>query len=118
VRELILDVDSALKFLALDKAVIHNDGFWVRASDFSIYEEPNGKFHMIPWDANETFREPEAMGGPGGGRGRGGFFGLPGDGPGEPGGPEGGIRGPGASDATLDPFVGADDPNRRSCIGC
>jgi len=91
----ILDVDGALKFLALDKAVINNDGFWVRASDYSIYEEPNGKFHVIPWDANETFREPEMMGG---GRGRGGF-----------GGPGGGRL---PEDATLDPFAGADDPQK------
>ena len=58
----ILDVDGALKFLALDKATINNDGFWTRASDYSIYEDPDGKFHVIPWDANETFREPENSG--------------------------------------------------------
>jgi hypothetical protein len=81
----ILDVDGALKFLALDKAAINNDGFWTRASDYSIYEDPDGKFHVIPWDANETFREPEAMGFRGGN--------VP-------------------EDATLDIFAGADDPNK------
>ena len=86
-----LDVDGALKFLALDKAVINNDGFWVRASDYSLYQEPNGRFHAIPWDANETFREPERMG-------RGGPFG---------GGPSAGTEG-----ADLDPFAGADDPEK------
>ena len=67
----ILDVDGALKFLALDKAVINNDGFWTRASDYSIYADPSGKFHVIPWDANETFREMEQMGRRGGGESRG-----------------------------------------------
>lgn len=81
----ILDVDGALKFLALDKAAINNDGFWTRASDYSIYEDPNGKFHVIPWDANETFREPEGMGFRGGDVPR---------------------------DATLGIFVGADDSNK------
>ena len=57
----------------------------MRASDYSIYEDPDGKFHVIPWDANETFREPEQMG----------------------------RRGMDiADDATLDIFAGADDPNK------
>ena len=62
----LLDIEGALKFLALDKAVINNDGFWTRASDYSLYEDLNGRFHLIPWDANETFREPERMGRRGG----------------------------------------------------
>ena len=69
--EPILDIDGALRFLAVDKALINNDGYWVRASDYSIYEEPNGKFHVIPQDANETLREVEIMGGRGGFGGRG-----------------------------------------------
>jgi hypothetical protein len=86
----IFDVDGALKFLALDKALINNDGFWTRASDYSLYADADGKLHMIPWDANETFREPERMGG------RGGFG--------------GGANIP--DDATLDIFTGSDDPNK------
>jgi hypothetical protein len=82
----ILDVEGALKFLAIDKATINNDGFWTRASDYSIYQDPDGKFHLIPWDANETFREPEMMGRGGGGGG--------------------------SEDATLDIFAGANDPNK------
>src|SRR5262249_12109266 len=101
----ILDVDAALKFLALDKATINNDGYWTRASDYSVYEDPNGKFHVIPWDANETFRDPEGVMGGGRGLGRGGFCG----GPGGPGGPAGGAS---SDDVTLDPFAGADDPNK------
>jgi hypothetical protein len=60
----ILDVDSLLWFLALDVALINNDGYWVRASDYTIYLDDKGKFHMVPHDMNESFRG--GMGGPGG----------------------------------------------------
>jgi hypothetical protein len=92
----ILDVDSVLWFLALDNGLINNDGYWVRASDYSLYRDPMGKFHVIAHDLNETFqpamgpgmgRPPMGFGGPpGGGMGRG-------PGPGRPGGP--GPGGPG-----------------------
>jgi hypothetical protein len=82
----ILDIDGALKFLAVDKALMNADGFWARASDYTLYEDAGGKFHLIPWDANETFREPERMGRGGGGN-------IP-------------------DDATLDIFAGADDANK------
>lgn len=65
----LLDVEGALKFLALENALINNDGYWVRASDYSIYQDVTGKFHILPHDANETFSLP---GGPGFGGGRGG----------------------------------------------
>jgi hypothetical protein len=82
----LLDVDEALKFLAVDKALINNDGYWTRASDYGIYEEPNGRFHLIPWDANETLREPEMMGR--------------------------GFSGGGGEGADLDPFAGSTDPQK------
>ncbi len=83
----LLDVNEALKFLAVDKALINNDGYWTRASDYGIYEEPDGRFHLIPWDANETLREPERMG----------RFGASiGD----------------AEGADLDPFAGSTDPQK------
>ena len=63
----LLDVDEVLKFLALDKAAINNDGYWVRMSDYSIYEDEKGKFYAFPHDSNETLRETE--GGFGGGEG-------------------------------------------------
>ncbi len=65
-----LDVEGLLWFLALDVALINNDGFWVRANDYSIYLDENGKFHFIPHDMNEAFH---AGMGPGGGGGRGGM---------------------------------------------
>jgi len=68
--EPILDLDGALWFLALDCGLINSDGYWTRASDYSIYRDPKGKFHLIPGDMNEAFRAPE--GGPGGPGGPGG----------------------------------------------
>ena len=52
----ILDIDGALWFLAIDNALVNNDGYWVRASDYSIFRDEKGKFHIIPHDTNETFQ--------------------------------------------------------------
>ena len=57
-----LDIDQTLRFLAVDATLVNNDGYWTRASDYSIYQDVKGVFHLFPHDANETF-------GPGGGRG-------------------------------------------------
>lgn len=97
----LLDLDGVLWFLAADVALVNSDGYWTRASDYSIYEDPDGKFHILPHDMNEALREghggPGGPGGPAGGRGRGGPprggfgfgpFGFPGPPPGQ-GPPEG-----------------------------
>lgn len=123
--EPILDLDGVLWFLAADVALINSDGYWTRASDYSLYLDPKGKFHVIPHDMNESFRAARGGGGPGGpggprGRGGGGRFrggdGPPGgrpDGPPPEGGPPGG-GGPGPEGAQrrggyeLDPLVGLD----------
>jgi hypothetical protein len=60
-----LNVDGVLRFLALDVALVNMDGYWVRASDYSLYQDPSGRFHVIPADMNEAFR---GGGGPPGGR--------------------------------------------------
>ena len=108
----IFDVDQALKFLAVDATLVNNDGYWTRASDYSIYQDVKGIFHVFPHDANETF-------GPGGGRG--GMMGpmgppppgmgdqMRGGGPGGQGGPGGGRGGMRMGGADLDPLVGLDD---------
>jgi spore coat protein CotH len=62
----ILDIDGVLWFLALDAALINGDGYWTRASDYSIYLDGKGVFHIIPHDMNEAFRP---AGGPGMGPG-------------------------------------------------
>lgn len=97
----IFDVDGALRFLALDNALVNNDGYWTRASDYSLYRDASGKFHILPHDTNETF----AVGGGPGGRGPRGFDLQIGRGPGGPGGPGGG--GP-----ELDPLVGLNDSGK------
>ncbi len=85
----ILDIDGALKFLALENVFINTDGYWTRASDYNLYQDEKGRFHIIPHDVNETFRAPEGPGmrrqqeGDRGGRG-----------------------------VELDPFAGADDARK------
>lgn len=125
----LLDIDGALRWLALENAAINNDGYWVRASDYSIYLDKTGKFHVFPHDANETFVAAggPGFGGPGGPGGRrqgmrGGMAG--GAGPGQPqaapgiagqrgfppgAGPMGGAGGGGM---TLDPLVAANDASK------
>lgn len=90
--EPILDIEGALWFLALDVALMNGDGYWVRASDYTIFRDQKGKFHLIPHDTNETF---SAGGGPG--FGRGGF---------------GGRGGRGGSPFELDPLVAMNDATK------
>jgi len=131
----IMDVDGLLWFLALDVALVNSDGYWTRASDYSIYLDGDNKFHFIPHDMNEAFHglSPRGPGGRGRGPGPGGP-GFPGDGfPGGglggrgfggrgpeegfgPGG-RGGRRGPGGfggrmneGSIELEPLVSIDNP--------
>ena len=81
----LLDVDGVLRFLAWENVLANGDGFYTRASDYCLYEDPNGRFHVIPYDANETFSSGGGPGGPGGlggPNGPGGFrrAGVPGPG--------------------------------------
>ncbi|TWT85252.1 CotH protein [Posidoniimonas polymericola] len=66
----LLDIDAALWFLALDVALVNSDGYWTRASDYSLLRDEDGRFHVIPHDMNEAFA---LHGGPGGPGGPGGF---------------------------------------------
>ncbi len=113
----LLDLDGALKFLALENALINNDGYWVRSSDYNLYQDEKGRFHLIPHDVNEIFSLPggPGFGGPGGPRGFGG--------PDNRGGPEGrrGGRRPGGpgfgtglkvDGVKLDPLIAANDPDK------
>jgi hypothetical protein len=81
----LLDLEGALKFLALENTFINNDGYWTRASDYNVYQDERGQFHLIPYDANETFRAPEGPGMRGGA---------------------------GAKGVELDPLAGSGDPNK------
>lgn len=129
--EPLLDVDGVLWFLALENAFINSDGYWIRASDYCIFRDNQGKFHLVPHDMNETFQAAMGpgmggfgMGGPAvGGPGRGG----PGGGPDIPpragdvvnnrasapsGAPVTGSGPPRGSGLELDPLTGLSDNSK------
>jgi len=115
----LLDIDGALRFIALDNALLNNDGYWKRTSDYNLYQDVNGRVHVLPQDSNETFSSPG--GGPGFGGGRfGGPGGPRGNGPGgfppgrgRRGGPGGGpFGGPRVEGVKLDPLLAANDANK------
>lgn len=66
----ILDVDGALRFLALDNVLANSDGYWTRGSDYFLYLDEGGTFHVLPNDTNETFSSGGGRGGRGGRRGQ------------------------------------------------
>jgi spore coat protein CotH len=108
----LMDIDGVLKFLALEVALVNSDGYWVRASDYNIYQDVQGRFHLIPHDINEGLAEeegpPPGFPPPGAGGAPGG---LP---PGLPPLPPG-VQFPamfGRASAELDPLVGLDDPTK------
>jgi CotH kinase protein len=118
----LLDIDGVLRFLAIDNALVNTDGYWTRASDYSIYQDVKGQFHVIPHDMNEALINEGGRGrGPGGpppdfGRGGPGGpppgFGGP-DGPPPGMGPRGGRGfGPGGGGPTLDPLIGLNHPSK------
>jgi len=98
----LLDIDATLKFLALENVLINNDGYWVRASDYDLYLDEKGRFHLVPYDSNETFSLP---GGPGFRGGRRGPVGPDGSPPGDAGRPR--ING-----VELDPLHAANDASK------
>jgi spore coat protein CotH len=83
--EPMLDIDGVLRFLAVDVALVNTDGYWTRASDYSLYQDEDRRFHVLPHDFNEAMSEGGGFGGFGGGGG---------------GGP------------TLDPLVAINDPGK------
>lgn len=58
----LLDVDEVLRFLAVEVALVNSDGYWTRASDYNIYMDPKGKFHVIPHDVNEAMSDEGGFG--------------------------------------------------------
>jgi hypothetical protein len=52
--EPILDIDGTLRFLAVEVALVNSDGYWTRASDYSLYQDPKRRFHLVPYDVNEA----------------------------------------------------------------
>ena len=35
-------------------ALANSDGYWTRASDYNLYQDVNGRFHIVPHDVNEA----------------------------------------------------------------
>jgi len=120
----LIDIDSLLWFLALDVSLINCDGYWIRASDYSLHLDEKGVFHVIPHDMNEAFRQPS---GPGFGPPPGfefppAFGGLPPVGFGGPGGPgfwppPEGFRPPGGGPSATDGPGQAGGPERVDSSG-
>ncbi|MDP0491959.1 MAG: CotH kinase family protein [Verrucomicrobiota bacterium JB023] len=54
--EPLLAIDETLWFLAYDIVLGNSDGYWTRASDYYIFRDKDGRFHIIPHDMNESFR--------------------------------------------------------------
>ncbi len=100
-----LDVDGALKFLAVEMALANSDGYWARASDYNLYMDERGRFHVIPHDVNEGLTDETS--GRGGPPPAGVRRGMP-----PAGGPVMFGRGPARVDVTLDPLVGLDDASK------
>lgn len=121
-----LNIDGVLRFLALEVALVNSDGYWSRGSDYSLYRDDQGRFHVIPHDINEGMLDEGGarFGGPGLPPGfdpaqLAQFFGRGAPGGGPPAGfpplpPGGGGRGgfpggfPGGGGPELDPLVGLD----------
>ena len=64
--EPILDVDGALRYLALDIVMMSGDGYWLYGSDFNLYSDAKGVLHILHHDTNEAFTA-QGAGGRGGG---------------------------------------------------
>jgi hypothetical protein len=80
--EPILNVDGALRYLALDMVMMSGDGYWLFGSDFNLYVDVKGVLHILHHDANEAFTAYAS-----GGRGS-------------------------AREAAADPLAFMDDPNK------
>ncbi len=64
----VLNIDQVLWQLAVSNVFMDDDGYIHKGGDYAIYQDVNGRFHLIPHDNNESFRfGREGRGGPGGG---------------------------------------------------
>ena len=68
-----LNIDQVLWQLAVSNVFMDDDGYIHKGGDYTLYQDVNGRFHLIPHDNNESLRfGREGRGGPGG-RGPGGW---------------------------------------------
>ena len=64
----ILNIDQVLWQLAVSNVFMDDDGYIHKGGDYSIYQDVNGRFHLISHDNNESIKFARSgRGGPGGG---------------------------------------------------
>src|SRR6185369_12837940 len=51
-----LDVENTLKFLALENALINQDGYSGKEGNYGLYRGADGRFRFIPQDAEASLR--------------------------------------------------------------
>ncbi len=51
----IFNIDEALWEIALENVFIDSDGYISRGSDYDLYQDAQGRFHLLSRDNNETF---------------------------------------------------------------
>ena len=70
----ILNIDQVLWQLAVSNVFMDDDGYIHKGGDYALYQDVNGRFHLIPHDNNESLRFGRSgRGGPGGGGPGGGW---------------------------------------------
>ncbi len=63
-----LNIDQVLWQLAVSNVFMDDDGYIHKGGDYTIYQDVNGRFHLVPHDNNESIRFARSgRGGPGGG---------------------------------------------------
>ena len=64
----LLNVDQVLWQLAVSNVFMDDDGYIHKGGDYALYQDVNGRFHLVPHDNNESLRFGRSgRGGPGGG---------------------------------------------------
>ena len=64
----LLNIDQALWQLAVSNVFMDDDGYIHKGGDYALYQDVNGRFHLVPHDNNESIRFGRSgRGGPGGG---------------------------------------------------
>jgi spore coat protein CotH len=51
-----LDIDNALRFLALENVLINQSGYGGTSGGYGLYLAKDGRFHFVPQDAENSFR--------------------------------------------------------------
>ena len=65
----LLNIDQVLWQLAVSNVFMDDDSYIHKGGDYTIYQDVNGRFHLVPHDNNESMRFARSggRGGPGGG---------------------------------------------------